>query len=168
MKSINHQKFESILCYVVNIQIVSNLNSFQNENKRNHNSRNPCKRQHRKSLDVLDKTRTHHKMECSFRRLAHHPSRNDLRIEGKFLSRMEAKDGSFGFDFEGVYTDVIINGKISYTLLDDRKVTITFSQTENGIQITETFEAENQNPLELQKLGWQAILNNFKNYVENN
>lgn len=93
---------------------------------------------------------------------------NDLRIEGKFLSRMEAKDGSFGFDFEGVYTDVIINGKISYTLLDDRKVTITFSQTENGIQITETFEAENQNPLELQKLGWQAILNNFKNYVENN
>lgn len=93
---------------------------------------------------------------------------NDLRIEGKFLSRMEAKDGSFGFDFEGVYIDVIINGKISYTLLDDRKVTITFSQTENGIQITETFEAENQNPLELQKLGWQAILNNFKNYVENN
>ena len=93
---------------------------------------------------------------------------NDLRIGGKFLSRMEAKDGSFGFDFEGVYIDVIINGKISYTLLDDRKVTITFSQTENGIQITETFEAENQNPLELQKLGWQAILNNFKNYVENN
>lgn len=93
---------------------------------------------------------------------------NDLKIGGKFLSRMEAKDGSFGFDFEGVYTDVIINGKISYTLLDDRKVTITFSQTENGIQITETFEAENQNPLELQKLGWQAILNNFKNYVENN
>ena len=93
---------------------------------------------------------------------------NDLRIGGKFLSRMEAKDGSFGFDFEGVYIDVIINGKLSYTLLDDRKVTITFSQTENGIQITETFEAENQNPLELQKLGWQAILNNFKNYVENN
>ena len=93
---------------------------------------------------------------------------NDLRIGGKFLSRMEAKDGSFGFDFEGVYIDVIINGKISYTLLDDRKVTITFSPTENGIQITETFEAENQNPLELQKLGWQAILNNFKNYVENN
>ena len=93
---------------------------------------------------------------------------NDLKIGGKFLSRMEAKDCSFGFDFEGVYIDVIINGKISYTLLDDRKVTITFSQTENGIQITETFEAENQNPLELQKLGWQAILNNFKNYVENN
>ncbi|MBP6758677.1 MAG: SRPBCC family protein [Flavobacterium sp.] len=93
---------------------------------------------------------------------------NDLRIGGKFLSRMEAKDGSFGFDFEGIYTDVISNEKISYTILDDRKVTVAFSPTENGIQITETFEAENQNPLEMQKLGWQAILNNFKNYTEKN
>jgi len=81
---------------------------------------------------------------------------------------MEAKDGSFGFDFEGIYTDVITNEKISYTTLDDRKVAITFSQTKNGIQITETFEAENENPLEMQKLGWQAILNNFKNYTEKN
>jgi uncharacterized protein YndB with AHSA1/START domain len=92
---------------------------------------------------------------------------NDLGIGGKFLSRMEAKDGSIGFDFEGIYTDVIINEKISYTLLDNRKVTVTFSQTDNGIQLIETFEAENENPLELQKLGWQAILNNFKTYVEN-
>jgi len=91
---------------------------------------------------------------------------NDLKIGGKFLSRMEAKDGSFGFDFEGIYTDVKTNEKISYTLLDDRKVTITFSTAENGVQITETFEAENQNSLELQKFGWQAILNNFKTYVE--
>lgn len=91
---------------------------------------------------------------------------NDLRIGGKFLSRMEAKDGSFGFDFEGIYTEVITNKKISYTILDDRKVTITFLQTENGLQITESFEAENENSLELQKLGWQAILNNFKKYVE--
>jgi uncharacterized protein YndB with AHSA1/START domain len=93
---------------------------------------------------------------------------NNLRIGGKFLSRMEAKDGSFGFDFEGIYTDVITHEKISYTLLDDRKVTITFTQTENGVQIIETFEAETENTLELQKLGWQAILNNFKKYVENN
>ena len=93
---------------------------------------------------------------------------NDLRIGGKFLSRMEAKDGSFGFDFEGIYDDVTTNQKISYTLLDDRKVDITFLQTENGVKITETFEAENENSLELQKQGWQAILNNFKNYVENN
>lgn len=91
---------------------------------------------------------------------------NDLRIGGKFLSRMEAKDSSFGFDFEGVYTDVISNEKISYTLLDDRKVIITFLKTENGVQIVETFEAETENTLELQKFGWQAILNNFKNYVE--
>ena len=91
---------------------------------------------------------------------------NDLRIGGKFLSRMEAKDGSFGFDFEGIYDAIIINKKISYTLLDDRKVTITFSPTENGVQVTETFEAETENTLELQKFGWQAILTNFKNYVE--
>lgn len=93
---------------------------------------------------------------------------NDLEIGSKFLTRMEAKDGSFGFDFEGIYTDVITNEKISYTTLDDRKVDITFSSTENGIQITETFEAENENPLEMQKFGWQAILNNFKNYTEKN
>jgi uncharacterized protein YndB with AHSA1/START domain len=91
---------------------------------------------------------------------------NDLRIGGKFLSRMEAKDGSFGFDFEGIYDSIITNEKISYTLLDDRKVTITFLSTENGVQIIETFEAENENSLELQKVGWQAILKNFKNYVE--
>ena len=91
---------------------------------------------------------------------------NDLKIGGKFLSRMEAKDGSFGFDLEGIYDEVITNEKISYTLLDDRKVTISFLQTENGIEITETFEAENENPLELQKNGWQAILNNFKAHIE--
>ncbi|POY40905.1 polyketide cyclase [Flavobacterium alvei] len=91
---------------------------------------------------------------------------NNLKTGGKFLTRMEAKDGSFGFDFEGIYTDVITNEKIGYTTLDDRKVDITFSQTESGIQITETFEAENENPIEMQKMGWQAILNNFKNYTE--
>ena len=91
---------------------------------------------------------------------------NDLQIGGKFLSRMEAKDGSFGFDFEGIYDEVLTNEKISYTILDDRKVTITFLPTENGVQVTETFEAETMNTLELQKMGWQAILNNFKKYVE--
>ncbi|HQE34112.1 MAG TPA: SRPBCC family protein [Flavobacterium alvei] len=91
---------------------------------------------------------------------------NNLKTGGKFLTRMEAKDGSFSFDFEGIYTDVITNEKIGYTTLDDRKVDITFSQTESGIQITETFEAENENPIEMQKMGWQAILNNFKTYIE--
>jgi uncharacterized protein YndB with AHSA1/START domain len=91
---------------------------------------------------------------------------NDLRIGGKFLFRMEAKDGSFGFDLEGIYEDIITNEKIDYSLLDNRKVSISFLQNENGVKITETFEAENENSLELQKLGWQAILNNFKTYVE--
>jgi len=91
---------------------------------------------------------------------------NDLRIGGKFLFRMEAKDGSFGFDLQGIYDNIITHKEISYTLLDDRIVTILFSQTENGIQIMETFEAETENSLELQKFGWQAILNNFKTYVE--
>ncbi len=93
-------------------------------------------------------------------------AKNDLRIGGKFLSRMEAKDGSFGFDFEGIYDSIITHEKISYTLLDDRKVAILFLQTEDGVQITETFEAETENTLELQKFGWQAILNNFKTCVE--
>ena len=92
---------------------------------------------------------------------------NDLRIGGKFLSRMEAKDGSFGFDFEGIYTEVIAKEKISYTILDDRKVIITFLETNNAVQLIEVFEAETENTVELQKNGWQAILNNFKNYVEN-
>jgi uncharacterized protein YndB with AHSA1/START domain len=92
---------------------------------------------------------------------------NDLRIGGKFLSRMEAKDGSFGFDFEGIYTEVIAKEKISYTILDDRKVIITFLETNNTVQLIEVFEAETENTVELQKNGWQAILNNFKNYVEN-
>jgi uncharacterized protein YndB with AHSA1/START domain len=91
---------------------------------------------------------------------------NDLKIGGKFLFRMEAKDGSFGFDLKGIYDNIITHKEISYTLLDDRIVTILFSQTENGVKIMETFDAENENSLELQKFGWQAILNNFKKYVE--
>ncbi|PWA07340.1 SRPBCC family protein [Flavobacterium psychrotolerans] len=93
-------------------------------------------------------------------------SENDLRIGGKFLFRMEAKDGSFGFDFEGIYDVIITNEKISYTLLDDRKVTVLFVQIENGVKIIEIFDAEEENTPELQKQGWQAILNNFKTYVE--
>lgn len=91
---------------------------------------------------------------------------NDLRKGGKFLSRMEAKDGSFGFDFEGVYDEVKEHEKIAYTLGDDRQVTITFSGDENQTTVTETFEAEGTNSLEMQEAGWQAILNNFKGYAE--
>ena len=80
---------------------------------------------------------------------------------------MEAKDGSFGFDFNGSYDVVNLHEHIAYTIADSRKVTITFSGSGNTTKITETFEAENTNPLDMQRGGWQAILDNFKKYVEN-
>ena len=95
-------------------------------------------------------------------------SENDLRIGGSFLSRMEAKDGSMGFDFGGVYDEVILNKLIAYTIGDGRKVRINFIETNTGTEIKQSFEAEETNPIEMQKNGWQAILNNFKKYVENN
>jgi uncharacterized protein YndB with AHSA1/START domain len=91
---------------------------------------------------------------------------NDLRAGGKFSARMEAKDGSMGFDFGGVYDEVKENEYIAYTMGDDRKVEVTFSAQGNETEIEETFEAEDTNPLEMQKSGWQAILDNFKNYTE--
>ena len=93
---------------------------------------------------------------------------NDLRTGGKFLSRMEAKDGSFGFDFTGEYDEVITNKLIAYTMGDGRKAKITFVNNNNQTQVTETFEAENENPHDMQQAGWQAILNNFKKYAETN
>lgn len=93
---------------------------------------------------------------------------NDLRTGGKFSSRMEAKDGSFGFDFGGVYDEVKKHELIAYTLGDGRKVKVLFRQNGAATQVTETFEAENTNPVEMQKGGWQAILNNFKKYTESN
>ena len=91
---------------------------------------------------------------------------NDLQVGGKFLSRMEAKDKSFGFDFGGVYDDVQINKYIEYTLGDDRKVQITFSGNGHETKVSETFEAEDTNSTEMQRGGWQAILDNFKKYTE--
>lgn len=91
---------------------------------------------------------------------------NDLRPQGRFSSRMEAKDGSFGFDFGGIYTEVIPLKKIGYTLDDDRIVEISFTKKENSIEIIEVFEAESENTLEQQKYGWQCILDNFKKYTE--
>jgi uncharacterized protein YndB with AHSA1/START domain len=93
---------------------------------------------------------------------------NDLKTGGSFSYRMEAKDGSFGFYFGGVYDDVKINELIAYTMGDGRKATVTFSAPGNQTKIVETFEAENENPVELQKTGWQAILDNFKKYAEAN
>lgn len=93
-------------------------------------------------------------------------AKNDLKIGGKFTSRMEAKDGSFGFDFGGVYTEVRLYEVISYVLGDGRKVEINFINEENKTKIIENFEGENENPPEFQQMGWQAILDNFKKYSE--
>jgi uncharacterized protein YndB with AHSA1/START domain len=93
---------------------------------------------------------------------------NDLRAGGKMKSRMEAKDGSFGFDFEAIYDEVTDQKKIAYTLGDGRKVITDFENENDKTKITTVFDAENQNPVEMQKGGWQAILNNFKKYTENN
>ncbi|MCJ7466893.1 MAG: SRPBCC family protein [Maribacter sp.] len=93
---------------------------------------------------------------------------NDLRNDGRFNYRMEARDGSYGFDFWGIYDTVEPNKAIAYTMGDGRKVAIDFKETKKQVQITETFEPENENPIEMQKGGWQAILDNFKKYVEEN
>jgi len=92
---------------------------------------------------------------------------NDLRPSGKFSSRMEAKDGSMGFDFEGVYDEVKKNESISYNMQDGRKVDIKFNSIGNDVEVVETFDTEGTNADEQQRAGWQSILNNFKNYVEN-
>ncbi len=98
-------------------------------------------------------------------------SENNLKVGGTFSVRMEAKDGSAGFDLTGTYTEVIPSERIAYTMEDGRKVEVSFESvdSDNGpaTKITETFDAEIVNQLELQKMGWQAILDNLKAYVEN-
>lgn len=91
---------------------------------------------------------------------------NDLRAGGSFVSRMEAKDGSFGFDFGGVYDAITTNEYLEYTLGDGRKVKINFTADGNKTKISESFEAESINSTEMQRGGWQAILDNFKKYTE--
>ena len=93
---------------------------------------------------------------------------NDLRVGGKYSARMEAKDESFGFDFEAIYEEVIDQKSIAYTLSDGRKVITSFEQLGTVTKVTTVFDAENQNPVEMQKSGWQSILNNFKKYAEEN
>lgn len=92
---------------------------------------------------------------------------NDLRVGGIYKARMEAKDGSFGFDFEVVYTDIIEHKEISYEF-GGRTAHILFESSNDETQLTIRFDPENQNPIEMQQAGWQAILNNFKSYTENN
>ncbi|MFD0843415.1 SRPBCC family protein [Flaviramulus multivorans] len=91
---------------------------------------------------------------------------NDLRPDGKFVWRMEAKDGSMGFDFNGIYNQIEKHKFISYTMEDGRNVEIEFKAEGDNIKLTESFEPETTNPVEMQRAGWQAILENFKKLVE--
>ena len=92
---------------------------------------------------------------------------NDLRIGGKYLARMEAKDGSFGFDFEAYYTRINEGKNFTYEF-GGRMAEVTLNANGNHTDIEVSFDPEDQNPVELQKGGWQAILNNFKGYTESN
>jgi uncharacterized protein YndB with AHSA1/START domain len=95
-------------------------------------------------------------------------SENDLKVGGKFKNRMEAKDGSFGFDFEGVYDTVEEDKEITYTMGDGRQATTLFTEQDGKTHLTTTFDPETENEPEFQKQGWQAILNSFVKYVESN
>lgn len=91
---------------------------------------------------------------------------NDLKVGGKYIARMEAKDGSFGFDLEAIYDEIETHKKIKYHFSDNREIEIFFNGIENFTDIKIIFDAENENPLDMQRDGWQAILNNFKAYAE--
>lgn len=90
---------------------------------------------------------------------------NDMRIGGRYVARMEARDGSFGFDFEANYTAIEADESFSYTM-GGRNVSVTFKTLDDKTAVTVTFDPENENPIELQRNGWQAILNNYKAYTE--
>lgn len=91
---------------------------------------------------------------------------NDIRTGGKFKTTMAAKDGSFSFDFEGVYDHVEHLKSMEYTMTDGRKVKILFISEGNQTRVTEMFDPETENPIEMQRGGWQAILDSFKSYTE--
>lgn len=93
---------------------------------------------------------------------------NDMKVGGKYIARMEAKDGSFGFDFEAIYNDIIDGELFTYTMSDNRVATIKFNDVSDKTEVTIVFDAESENPIEMQQQGWQLILDNFKKYTENN
>ncbi len=93
-------------------------------------------------------------------------AKNDLRVGGQFNYTMAARDGSMSFDFAGTYTQVVPESLIAYTLTDGRKVEVLFTETSDGTKVTETFDPETENTIELQRGGWQAILDSFKVYAE--
>ncbi|MCE2471214.1 MAG: SRPBCC family protein [Anaerolineae bacterium] len=91
---------------------------------------------------------------------------NDLRAGGRLLYRMEAVDGSFGFDFDAIYDEVVHEARVAYTMSDGRQVETTFEGLGDSTRVSTTFDAEQENPAEMQRTGWQAILENFKSYAE--
>lgn len=91
---------------------------------------------------------------------------NDMRVGGKYIARMEAKDGSWGFDFELIYNAITPGESFTYTMEDGREVQVTFRNHEQKTEVTVTFDPETQNPVEMQRGGWQAILDNYKKYAE--
>ena len=93
-------------------------------------------------------------------------AQHDLVPGGKFLYRMESRDGSMGFDFGGTFDEVKKNEKLSYTMEDGRKAAITFTREGDATRVVETFDAETENPVEMQRHGWQSILDSFKKYTE--
>ncbi|HYE06388.1 MAG TPA: SRPBCC family protein [Planctomycetota bacterium] len=93
-------------------------------------------------------------------------ARNELKVGGTYAARMEAKDGSFGFDFEAIYDEVVEPARLGYTMADGRRASTDFTERDGSTTVTTTFDAEAVNDLEMQRAGWQAILDNFKAYVE--
>lgn len=91
---------------------------------------------------------------------------NDLRVGGKYKARMEAKDGSFGFDFEAEYKKLDPGNSFTYVMPDGRQVDVQFSPNNQATDVEVVFDAETLNPEEMQKKGWQSILDNYKNYTE--
>ncbi len=91
---------------------------------------------------------------------------NDVRVGGRFSSRMQAKDGSAGFDFEGTYTTVEPERVLAYSMDDGRTVRIAFTPTADGVHIAETFDPETEHPIDMQREGWQSILDTFATYIE--
>jgi uncharacterized protein YndB with AHSA1/START domain len=92
---------------------------------------------------------------------------NDMNVGGHYVARMEAKDGSFGFDFDAVYTNIVQGTSFTYTF-GGRLATVAFNETNGQTNVTVTFDPETENPVDLQRQGWQAILDNFKKYTETN
>lgn len=93
---------------------------------------------------------------------------NEMFVGGKYFARMEAKDCSFGFDFEATYNEIAESEGFTYVMPDKREVKVAFSEVGSGTEVVIVFDAESENSLELQRDGWQAILNNFKKYTETN